>query len=169
MVGPILNTKVIIMLIDCSINGENVEFEAEGSTRLIDVLRNQLGLTGVKEGCAEGECGACTVILDGAAVHSCIVLAVQAKGKKITTIEGVAIEGKLDELQESFISAGAVQCGYCTPGMIMSAKALLDKNPNPTSVEIKRAIEGNLCRCTGYLKIEEAIKDASDKINGRGN
>lgn len=157
------------MIIEFIVNGKNVQAEVNGTMRLIDVLRNQFGLTGTKEGCSEGECGACTVILDGEAVHSCIVLAVQAQGKKVLTIEGLAEEGELHVLQQSFVDAGAVQCGYCTPGMIMSAKALLDKEPNPTPDEIKRAIEGNLCRCTGYTKIEEAIMDASDKLPKGGD
>ena len=131
--------------------------------RLLDVLRNKLGLTSVKEGCGEGECGACTIIMDGVAVTSCTVLAMQAKGKEIITTEGLEENGELDELQESFMKNGAIQCGYCTPGMLMSCKALLMKNPNPTEEEIRIAIEGNLCRCTGYTKIVNAVLDVVEK------
>ncbi len=130
--------------------------------RLIDLLRDQLGLTGSKEGCGEGECGACTVIMDGETVLSCMVLAAQANGSKILTIEGLGEAGNLTPLQKSFIEHGAVQCGFCTPAMILSAKALLDKNPNPSEAEIKEAISGNICRCTGYKKIINAIKSVAN-------
>jgi carbon-monoxide dehydrogenase small subunit len=130
---------------------------------LLEFLRQELGQTGTKEGCGKGECGACTVILDGAAVDSCLVFAYQCHGKKITTIEGLARGGRLDPLQEAFIRHGAVQCGFCTPGMIMSARALLDSSPCPTDAEIARAISGNLCRCTGYRSIMEAIRDVRDQ------
>lgn len=128
---------------------------------LLEVLRDQLGLTGTKEGCAAGDCGTCTVILDDEPVNSCMVLAFQADGRRVTTVEGLAEDGKLHPLQESFIKHGAVQCGYCTPGMLMSAKALLDKDPNPDRQTIREAMAGNLCRCTGYYKIIEAVEDAA--------
>jgi carbon-monoxide dehydrogenase small subunit len=142
------------------LNGENVTVETYPNKRLVDLLRDDLGMTSVKEGCSEGECGACTVILDNEAVTSCTVLAPQVDGRSVTTIEGLSINGELDRLQETFIEKGAVQCGYCTPGMILSAKALLNNKPNPTKDEIKTAMEGNLCRCTGYTKIIEAVEAA---------
>lgn len=142
------------------LNGENVTVETYPNKRLIDLLREDLGMTSVKEGCGEGECGACTVIIDSEAVTSCTVLAPQVDGCNVTTIEGLSVNGELDRLQETFIEKGAVQCGYCTPGMILSAKALLENNPNPTKDEIKTALEGNLCRCTGYTKIVEAVEAA---------
>lgn len=153
------------MTIDFIVNDKEYNIDINPEMRLIDVLRNKLGLTGVKEGCGEGECGACTVIMDGEAVNSCLVMAVQARGKKIITIEGLGKNGELDPLQSAFIENGAVQCGYCTPGMIMSAKALLLKNPNPTEEEIREAIAGNICRCTGYNNIVKAIKTASNNID----
>lgn len=146
--------------IDLLVNGKKHSLEVEEDMRLIDLLREKLGLTGVKEGCSEGECGACTVIMDGEVVNSCLVMAFQAHESNIITIEGLDGEGSLHPLQQAFIDAGAVQCGYCTPGMILSAKALLDKNPNPTEEEIREGISGNLCRCTGYNKIVEAINRA---------
>jgi len=142
------------------LNGENVTVETLPNKRLVDLLRNDLGMTSVKEGCSEGECGACTIILDNEAVTSCTVLAPQVAGRSVTTIEGLSINGELDRLQETFMEKGAVQCGYCTPGMILSAKALLMNNPNPSKEEIKTAVEGNLCRCTGYAKIVEAVEAA---------
>lgn len=142
------------------LNGENVTVETYSNKRLVDLLRIDLGMTSVKEGCSEGECGACTVILDDEAVTSCTVLAPQVEGRKVTTIEGLSVNGELDRLQETFMEKGAVQCGYCTPGMILSAKALLMNNPNPSKEEIKTAVEGNLCRCTGYTKIIEAVEAA---------
>lgn len=153
------------MIIEFIVNDKEYNIDVNPEMRLIDVLRNKLGLTGVKEGCGEGECGACTVIMDGEAVNSCLVMAVQARGKKIITIEGLEKNGELDPLQSAFIENGAVQCGYCTPGMIMSAKALLLKNPNPTEEEIREAIAGNICRCTGYNNIVKAIKTASNNID----
>lgn len=143
------------------VNGEQHLVDVEPYWTLLDVLRRELGLTGTKKGCDTGDCGACTVLIDGRAVNSCLVLAVAAEGKNITTIEGIAQNGKLHPLQAAFIQNGAVQCGYCTPGMIMSAKALLDENPHPTEEEIRKGIAGNLCRCTGYAKIVEAIAAAS--------
>jgi aerobic carbon-monoxide dehydrogenase small subunit len=130
--------------------------------RLIDVLRDRLRLTGTKEGCGEGECGACTVLLDDEAVNSCMVLAYQARGRRITTIEGVAREGKPDRLQKAFVEHGAIQCGFCTPGMVLTAKALLSKNARPTEQEIREGIAGNLCRCTGYVNIVKAIQAAAE-------
>jgi carbon-monoxide dehydrogenase small subunit len=147
--------------ITLNVNGGDYELLVEPRETLLDVIRRDLGLTGTKKGCNTGECGACTVIIDGKAVNACLVLAVQAKGKRILTIEGLADGGRLHPLQEAFIRRGAIQCGYCTPGMILSAKALLDKKPNPEETEIKEAIAGNLCRCTGYLSIVEAIKTVS--------
>jgi len=146
--------------ISFNLNGEDVTVETYPNKRLVDLLRNDLGMTSVKEGCSEGECGACTVILDNKAVTSCTVLAPQVAGKSVTTIEGLSVDGELDKLQETFMEKGAVQCGYCTPGMILSAKALFNNNPNPTKDEIKTAMEGNLCRCTGYTKIVEAVEAA---------
>jgi carbon-monoxide dehydrogenase small subunit len=143
------------------LNGEEVTMHIEPDALLADVLREHLGLTGTKEACGEGECGACTVLLDGRPVTSCLVPALKAQGREVGTVEGLASGGELHPLQKSFIEHGAVQCGYCTPGMLMSAKALLDRNPHPTEEEIKEAISGNLCRCTGYVKIVEAIKAAS--------
>lgn len=128
---------------------------------LLDVLRDKLGFTGAKKGCDRGECGACSVLIDGTVVQSCLVLARQAQGKGIVTIEGLARDGRLDPLQVAFHEAGAIQCGFCTPGMIIAAKALLLRNPHPTEDEIKEAMSGNLCRCTGYVKIVEAVKMAA--------
>lgn len=153
------------MTIDFIVNGREYSIDVEPDMRLIDILRNKLGFIGVKEGCGEGECGACTVIMDGEAVNSCLVMAVQARGKEIITIEGLEKNGELDPLQKAFMENGAVQCGYCTPGMIMSAKALLLKNPNPTEEEIREAIAGNICRCTGYNNIVKAVKMASNNLS----
>ena len=144
-------------LINLKINGESYEVAVEPRKTLMDVIRDDLGLTGTKKGCDQGACGTCTVIFDGKAVNSCLVLAVEAEGKDVLTIEGLAKGTKLHPIQEAFINHGAIQCGFCTPGMIMSAKVLLDKNPNPTDKEVRDAIGGNLCRCTGYVKIVEAI------------
>jgi aerobic-type carbon monoxide dehydrogenase small subunit (CoxS/CutS family) len=144
-----------------TLNGQEVTVEIEPSDLLAYVLRDKLGLTGTKIGCDEGECGACTVILDGQAVDSCLLPAMKADGCEVVTVEGLAKDGELDPLQQAFIDKGAVQCGYCTPGLLMSARALLDENPHPSEQEIKDAIAGNLCRCTGYLKIVEAIKDVA--------
>ncbi len=149
--------------IKLNVNGEMREANVKPYWTLLQVLRNELGLTGTKLGCGSGECGACTVIMDGKAVTSCLVLAVKASGKQITTIEGLAKEGKLHPIQEAFIKHGAFECGYCTPGMIMAAKALLDTNPNPTEIEIRETMKGNLCRCTGYVNIVRAIRSLTEK------
>jgi aerobic carbon-monoxide dehydrogenase small subunit len=143
------------------VNGEEVEGWVEPRRTLLDFLREDLDLTGTKKGCDHGNCGACTVLMDGKPINSCLVLAVEAEGSDILTIEGLAEGSKLHPLQEAFIKHGAVQCGYCTPGMILSAKALLDENPRPTEQEVRVAISGNLCRCTGYKKIVEAILSQS--------
>lgn len=153
------------MKINTIINGRPIEAEVDEKMRLIDFLRDELNLTGTKEGCSEGECGACTVIMDKRAVTSCTVLAGQIDGCEILTIEGLAQNGELDILQKKFIEHGAVQCGFCTPGFIMSAKALMMNNKNPSLHEIKRAVEGNICRCTGYIKIIEAIEAAIKEAN----
>jgi carbon-monoxide dehydrogenase small subunit len=139
------------------VNGQEREIIVEPRQTLLDALRYDLGLTGTKEGCGDGNCGSCTVLLDGKAINSCLVFAIEVDGQEITTIEGLFQAGKLHPLQQAFIDEGAVQCGFCTPGMILTAKALLDSNPNPTEVEVRQAIAGNLCRCTGYDKIVRAI------------
>lgn len=149
--------------IELKINGESYEVSLKPNETLLDVIRDRIGLTGTKKGCDTGQCGACTVLLEGKPVPSCLVLAVDAQGKDIMTIEGVAIDGKLHPIQDAFVKEGAVQCGYCTPAMILTAKALLDVNPNPTEQEIKEAISGNLCRCTGYVKIVKAISSVDAK------
>ncbi len=141
-----------------TVNGKEVRLDVEDSMRLIDILREKLDLTGTKEGCGVGECGACTVILNGEAVCACLVLAGQLEGTVVESVENLEHDGALSKLQQAFLEYGAVQCGFCTPGMLMSAKALLDRNPHPTDEEIKEALEGNLCRCTGYIPIIEAVK-----------
>jgi carbon-monoxide dehydrogenase small subunit len=140
-----------------TVNEESYEIQINPNRTLLEVIRNDLGLTGTKEGCGTGECGACTVLLDGEPVNACLTLALQAHGKKVTTIEGLGSDGTIHPLQEAFITHGAIQCGFCTPGMILSAKALLDRKPDPEEMEIREALIGNLCRCTGYQKIVEAI------------
>jgi carbon-monoxide dehydrogenase small subunit len=152
-------------LINLKVNGETFNIAVEPRKTLLDVIRDDLGLTGTKKGCDQGECGTCTVIFDGKAVNSCLVLAVEAEGKDILTIEGLAKGTKLHPIQDAFINHGAIQCGFCTPGMIMSAKVLLDKNSNPTETEVRDAIAGNLCRCTGYVKIIDAILAAAKSEN----
>jgi aerobic-type carbon monoxide dehydrogenase small subunit (CoxS/CutS family) len=145
------------------LNGESVEVEVEPWWSLLKVIREEFDLTGAKEGCGYGECGACTVLLDGLPVNSCLVLAPQVQGRDILTIEGLSQRGgDLHPLQKAFMEKGAIQCGFCTPGMILAAKALLDRAPKPTEEEIKKAIVGNLCRCTGYVKIIEAIKSVAE-------
>lgn len=148
------------MQIEFKVNGKVHNMNVDPTMRLVDLLREELGLTGTKEGCGEGECGSCTVLMNVKAVNSCLVLASQIRGQEIYTIESLEQDG-LDKLQESFINNGAVQCGYCTPGMLMSAKALLMANPHPSEEEIKTSIAGNLCRCTGYNKIVKAIKEVA--------
>jgi carbon-monoxide dehydrogenase small subunit len=145
-------------LIQLTINDKNYEVAVDPNQTLVDLLRCQLGLTGTKKGCDLGDCGACTVIMDGRPVNSCLVLAVQASGRTITTIEGIETERGLHPLQEAFVEKGAIQCGFCSSGMILSGKNLLDRNPQPDEADIRRAVSGNLCRCTGYQKIVEAIK-----------
>jgi len=145
------------------VNGKEVHLQVEDSMRLLDILREKLGLTGTKEGCGVGECGACTVIMNGEAVNSCMILACQLQDAEIETVESLEQNEVLSALQESFLENGAIQCGFCTPGMLMSAKALLDKNPHPKTEEIKTALEGNLCRCTGYIPIINAVSEVARK------
>lgn len=149
-----------------TINGMRRELLVEPNVTLLDAVRDELRLTGAKEGCGTGDCGACSMIVDGRLVTSCLMLAVEADGAEVTTIEGLARDGELHPLQRAFIDRGAVQCGYCIPGMILAGKALLDANPRPTEEEIRRAIAGNLCRCTGYTKIVEAIAAAAEQLQG---
>ena len=155
--------KMTMQALTMKLNGEEVMVQVKPSAMLVEVLRDQLELTGTKVACGEGECGACTVLLDGVPVNSCLVPALKAQGREVMTVEGLAPLGELHPLQKAFVEHGAVQCGYCTPGMLMSAKALLDHNPNPTEDEVRVAISGNLCRCTGYAKIVEAILDVSTR------
>jgi carbon-monoxide dehydrogenase small subunit len=149
-------------LIKLQINGEVTEVVVEPQTTLLHVLREDLGLTGTKEGCGVGDCGACTVLLDGKPVASCLTLAVEVQNREVLTIEGLSKDGELHPLQRAFIDHFAVQCGFCTPGMILSAKALLDRNPHPIEEEVRHAVSGNLCRCTGYVKIVEAVLAAAE-------
>ena len=151
-------------LMSFKVNGKFYELAVEPNRTLLEVLSEYLGLSGTKLGCNEGDCGACTVILDGMAVCSCLTIAVEAQNKEIVTIEGLAANGQLHPLQQGFIDHGAVQCGFCTPGMIMSAKALLDNNPDITENDIRRALQGNLCRCTGYVKIVEAVLAVKETV-----
>ena len=153
-----------LMQIEFVLNGKPTKALVKPNTTLLDLLHNELKLTGTKKGCDRGDCGACTVQLDGRAVNSCLLLAPQVAGKKVTTIEGIGSEDNLHPLQEAFVDLDAVQCGYCIPGLIMCAKALLEENPNPTTDEIRNYVSGNLCRCTGYLHQIDAIKAAANKI-----
>jgi carbon-monoxide dehydrogenase small subunit len=146
--------------INCTVNGEATQFESYPVARLLDVLREELRLTGTKEGCGEGECGACSVLLNGALVNSCLVPAIQVEGASIRTIEGIANGDTLHGVQQAFIEYGGAQCGICTPGMILAAVNLLDRNPQPTESDIREGLAGNLCRCTGYIKIFEAVVQA---------
>ena len=148
------------------INGREYELLVADNETLAQILRgSQVNLTGTKQGCETGDCGACTVIMDGKPVNSCLVLAVQANGREVTTIEGLVTDGELHPIQKAFMEEGAVQCGFCTPGMVLKAKVLLDKNPHPTRQEIRRALTGNLCRCTGYFKIVNAVERASEMMS----
>ena len=151
--------------IELNVNTQVYQLRVATHETLLDVLRDRLRLTGVKRGCDMGECGACTVIISGKTIYSCSLLAVEASDKPITTIEGLSENGKLHPIQQAFIDNGAVQCGFCTPGMILSTKVLLDNNPNPSEEEIRAGISGNLCRCTGYSKIVEAIHDAASRLS----
>ncbi len=148
------------------VNGKSYELSVAPWRTLLEVIREDLDITGTKEGCGLGECGACTVIMEGRTVNSCLVLAAEADGKQITTIEGLAEGDKLHPVQQAFVDHGGLQCGFCTPGMIMAATVLLDENPTPSEEEIRRGIAGNLCRCTGYTKIFESIKAAAEKMRG---
>ena len=146
------------------VNEQEYELLVEPSKTLLDVLRDDLGLTGTKRGCDSGDCGTCTVLLEGMPILSCMTLACEVEGKEIQTIEGIAKGGELHPVQKAFVECGAIQCGFCTPGMVLSAVALLNSNPTPTTDEIKKAISGNLCRCTGYIKIIEAIQQAASSL-----
>ena len=154
--------------INLTVNGKQVRRKVKSRTLLVDFLRDELELTGTHIGCDTGHCGACTVLLNGVTVKSCMLLAAQANNAKVQTIEGLAVDGKLHPLQEAFVEQNALQCGYCTPGMILSSLFLLRRNPNPSEEEIKRGIDGNLCRCTGYLNIVKAVKAASEKMTQKG-
>ncbi len=153
--------------IELRVNGQIYEIEVQPWRTLLDALRDQLNLTGTKQSCGEGHCGACTVIVDGRAINSCLMLAVEAQGKDILTIEALSEGGQLHPIQEAFVTHGAVQCGFCSPGIIMAAKAFLDENCDPSQEEIKKAISGHLCRCTGYVQIIEAIRAAADRMRPR--
>lgn len=154
------------MKLEFTVNGKNVSLEAPPDRRLLDILREDLGLTGTKEGCGEGECGACTVLLNRRAVHSCLTVAAQLSGKEVVTIEGLSDCGEMSDLQRAFVEETAIQCGYCTTGMVMSARALLYENPNPTEEEIRIALAGNICRCSGYTQIIRAVKRAAAEERG---
>ena len=161
-----LCSKIELMIeIKFILNKKHVSAKIESNIRLIDLLRDKFNLTGTKEGCGGGECGACTVLMNGRAVNSCLVLAAQAEGSDIVTIEGISNGNVLNPLQKNFLLHGAVQCGFCTPGMVLSASALLDQNPNPSEEEIKESIAGNLCRCTGYKQIIDAVKETAKELN----
>jgi carbon-monoxide dehydrogenase small subunit len=161
--GHCPSTEIMKKDITLKINGDAYNLTVDTRMTLLEAIREKIGLTGTKDGCGVGECGTCTVLMDGKPIYSCLMLAVEADGKEILTIEGLATPEGLHPIQKAFIEHGAVQCGFCTPGMILSAKALLDENPNPTKEEIKEAISGNLCRCTGYQKIIEAIEEAGNR------
>jgi len=163
---PIKKSKLHVVTL--TVNGEEQAALVKANATLLDLLREEFDYTGTKKGCELGDCGACTVLMDGKPVNSCLVLAVEADGHAITTIEGVEQNGKLDRIQEAFINQAAVQCGYCTPGMILSAKALLARNPHPTEHEVREAIAGNLCRCTGYVRIVKAVLAAAEVHTQQG-
>jgi carbon-monoxide dehydrogenase small subunit len=152
------------MQLELTVNGEHLEKEVTGDTRLIDFLREDLGFTGVKEGCGVGECGACTVLVDGKSMLSCLTRVAQVNGKEVVTVEGLADGDDLHPVQQAFVETGGVQCGFCTPGFIMVAVELLEENPDPTREEIREWIEGNICRCTGYVKIVDAIELAAERM-----
>jgi len=154
------------LLVNTSVNGDNHSFACEPDETLLDVLRNRLGLKGVKEGCGTGDCGTCSVIMDGALVCSCLVLGAEAEGREVETVEGLAEGSELHPLQTKFIEHAALQCGICTPGILMAAKALLERNPDPTETEIRYALAGNLCRCTGYDKIVRAVQATAADLRG---
>lgn len=154
------------VLVKTTINGDSVEYACQPDESLLDVLRNRLGLTGAKEGCGTGDCGACSVIVDGRLTCSCLVLGAEMEGRKLETIEGMADGDKLHPLQQQFIDHAALQCGICTPGFLIAAKALLEKNPDPTEEEIRFGLAGNLCRCTGYDKIVRAVQAAAKEMRG---
>ncbi len=157
-----------MVLIKTTINGKQYDLEVRPNMTLLDLLRDELGFTGTKRGCEVGECGACTVLMNDQAVNSCLVLAPQVQGKKILTVEGLADGEKLHPLQESFLDHDAVHCGFCTPGMLMSAKVLIDQSPKPSESEVRTAISGNLCRCSGYQQIVDAIKGVGEVKRGGG-
>jgi carbon-monoxide dehydrogenase small subunit len=152
--------------VSATVNGDNVEFLCDTEQTLLDCLRDELNLTGAKEGCSSGDCGACSVLVDGRLVCSCLVLAVETNGKKVETIEGMASGGELHPLQRKFLEHAALQCGICTPGVLVAAKSLLEKNPDPTETEVRYWLAGNLCRCTGYDKIVRAVMDAASEMRG---
>jgi carbon-monoxide dehydrogenase small subunit len=156
-------------IIRLTVNDEEEELMAAPNRTLLEVLRNDLNLTGAKEGCGEGACGACTVLVDGQPVYSCLTLAVDVQGKAITTIEGLADGARLHPIQQAFVDHAAIQCGFCSPGMVLVAKALLDENPRPTQQEAREAISGNVCRCTGYAKIVEAVLTAAETVQEGGS
>jgi carbon-monoxide dehydrogenase small subunit len=155
-----IERKEIVLIV----NGSSYAVEVKVNRTLLDVLRDDLGLTGTKEGCGTGDCGACSVLLDGKPMNACLILAVEADGREILTVEGLARGDKLDPLQEAFVQEGAVQCGFCTPGMLIAAKGLLNENPQPTELQVRQALAGNLCRCTGYVRIITAVLKASEKV-----
>ncbi|MDP2899827.1 MAG: (2Fe-2S)-binding protein [Candidatus Bathyarchaeota archaeon] len=156
------------MKIAINVNGKQQRFDVEPHTLLLNLIRDEMSLTGTKYGCGIGECGACTVLLDGNAVLACMMLAVDADGHRVDTVEGLSDWGKLHPIQQAYLDEGAVQCGFCTPGFIMSTKALLDKNPNPNEAEIREYLNGNICRCTGYVNIVKAVQSAAAKMKGPG-